>query len=308
MLFFLFFFACLLSLIIEPAGSYYLCDIFGIGTAIGAGISSAGSVAAQREANKANIQIAREANALNYKMFNEGNEFNKSEREAAQEWDSAINQRARLEAAGLNPYLMMDGGNAGTAQAATSASPPAAEAPTVQPAFFDAGKILQDTMQAMLGEQELKMREKQMQGFELDNEAKRIENAFAAHALKGRQTMFDNELARDEYDTTLYNTDRYHQSKRLEYELSQKKSEMLIKEVEQQFAGKFKSAELKKLKGEIDNLAKSSKLLSEQALTEEASRIGYKILASMLEGAGLSNNRVKSITKSFVDVLKSVFF
>jgi len=47
-------------------------------------------------------------NAFTWKMWNAQNEYN-----------SASNQRARLEAAGLNPYLMMSGGSAGVAGAAS---------------------------------------------------------------------------------------------------------------------------------------------------------------------------------------------
>lgn len=66
--------------------------------------------------NRMNYQIASDANALNYKMFQEQNEYN-----------SASAQRQRLEAAGLNPYLMLDGGDAGSAGSWSGA-----QAPTMQ--------------------------------------------------------------------------------------------------------------------------------------------------------------------------------
>lgn len=70
----------------------------------------------QDSANKTNILINRENNQFaaeqaqlnrNYQtaMWNKSNDYN-----------SAFSQRQRLEAAGLNPYLMMNGGSAGTAQ------------------------------------------------------------------------------------------------------------------------------------------------------------------------------------------------
>lgn len=49
-------------------------------------------------------------------------DFAKSMFDASNEWNSAKSQRARLEEAGLNPYLMMNGGNAGTAQSASAQS------------------------------------------------------------------------------------------------------------------------------------------------------------------------------------------
>lgn len=49
-------------------------------------------------------------------------DFAKSMFDASNEWNSAKSQRARLEEAGLNPYLMMNGGNAGMAQSASAQS------------------------------------------------------------------------------------------------------------------------------------------------------------------------------------------
>lgn len=87
---------------------------------------------AVQETNAMNYKIAQESNQLNQQIFHEANDFNRSERLATQEYNSAAQQRARLEAAGLNPYLMMSGGSAGTAQNASSAAPPSAVTPTMQ--------------------------------------------------------------------------------------------------------------------------------------------------------------------------------
>ena len=91
--------------------------IAGAGSLIGGLWSSHGSrdaaryqLQAQRETNRNNLQIARENNEFNERMWNLQNDYN-----------TPVMQRARLEAAGLNPYLMMDGGSAGVAQSAPSA-------------------------------------------------------------------------------------------------------------------------------------------------------------------------------------------
>lgn len=65
---------------------------------------------AQRETNQTNRDIAEQNNKFNERMWNLQNEYNTPEM-----------QRARLEAAGLNPYLMMDGGSAGIAETAPTA-------------------------------------------------------------------------------------------------------------------------------------------------------------------------------------------
>ena len=56
-------------------------------------------------------------------MWNKNNEYN-----------SASAQRERLEAAGLNPYMMMNGGSAGTAQtmSGSSGAAPSGGAPSAQ--------------------------------------------------------------------------------------------------------------------------------------------------------------------------------
>lgn len=94
-----------------------------LGSLVG-GLFGAGSSAMQ---NAQNAQSVRETNQMNYKINQMNNQFN--ERMAIQQrnwqedmwnkenaYNTASAQRQRLEEAGLNPYLMMNGGSAGTAQ------------------------------------------------------------------------------------------------------------------------------------------------------------------------------------------------
>lgn len=92
------------------------------------GISAIGSIAGglfgkkgSDNAAKTQLQIARETNANNYRIAQENNAFNERMVDKMNEFNSAKNQRARLEEAGLNPYLMLDGGSAGTATTAPTA-------------------------------------------------------------------------------------------------------------------------------------------------------------------------------------------
>lgn len=91
--------------------------ISGAGSLIGGLFSSSGSryaarkqLQAVRETNQMNYQIAQQNNAFNERMWNMQNEYNTPEA-----------QRARLEAAGINPYLMLDGSSTGVAQSAPQA-------------------------------------------------------------------------------------------------------------------------------------------------------------------------------------------
>lgn len=138
-----------------------------VGSAIGAGaslIGGAGSTAAQNAANK---EIAQMNNAFNEKMFDKQVAYNKEmyQQQLGDQWkfyndskqnawdlvanqqqfqtdmwnknneyNSASAQRERLEAAGLNPYMMMNGGSAGTAQtmSGSSGAAPSGGAPSAQ--------------------------------------------------------------------------------------------------------------------------------------------------------------------------------
>lgn len=72
-------------------------------------------------ASKIQYKIAQETNANNYRIAQENNAFNERMIDKMNDYNSAVNQRKRLEEAGLNPYLMMDGGSAGTATTAPTA-------------------------------------------------------------------------------------------------------------------------------------------------------------------------------------------
>lgn len=98
----------------------------GLFGSITGGLLGLGSSVVQNSQNRQNI---KETNQMNYKINQMNNQFN--ERMAIQQrnwqenmwnkentYNTASAQRQRLEEAGLNPYLMMNGGSAGVAQSA----------------------------------------------------------------------------------------------------------------------------------------------------------------------------------------------
>lgn len=91
--------------------------IAGAGSLIGGLFSSHGS----RDAARYQLQAARETNQTNRDIADQNNKFNERMWNMQNEYNSPVMQRARLEAAGLNPYLMMDGGSAGVAESAPTA-------------------------------------------------------------------------------------------------------------------------------------------------------------------------------------------
>lgn len=138
-----------------------------VGSSIGAGSSLIGGIAGTGMQNAANKEIAQMNNAFNEKMFDKQVAYNKemyqqqlgdqwkfyndSKQNAwdlvenqqqfqtdmwnkSNEYNSASAQRERLEAAGLNPYLMMNGGSSGTAQtmSGSAGAAPSGAAPSAQ--------------------------------------------------------------------------------------------------------------------------------------------------------------------------------
>lgn len=118
----------------------------GLFGSIAGGLLGIGSSAIQNSQNRQNV---RETNQMNYKINQMNNQFN--ERMAIQQrnwqqnmwnkenaYNTASAQRQRLEEAGLNPYLMMNGGSAGVASSAgAGASATSSGSATMQPFHAD---------------------------------------------------------------------------------------------------------------------------------------------------------------------------
>lgn len=89
-----------------------------IGNAVSTNKTNQNNMAINRMNNEFNAAEAEKARQFQLDMWNRENEYN-----------TASSQRSRLEAAGLNPYLMMNGGSAGTASSVGSSSPASASSP-----------------------------------------------------------------------------------------------------------------------------------------------------------------------------------
>lgn len=226
-----------------PFNFYFMSLLGGL---LGVGTSILGNVLgnkSQSDTNKTNLQIAQMNNEYNERMFNKQLEYNQdmfnqqidydqkkmqqqnsfnymmqnNAMASQQNYNSAKAQRARLEAAGLNPYLMMSGGNAGTASAVsgssgTGGSPSAmgVNAPTASPAvmqayrpdFSGATGVIQTLLdiQAQKGVREAQASSlgEQASGFKIENKYKaekllwEIYNSKADYNLKNSQEALNN--------------------------------------------------------------------------------------------------------------------
>ena len=91
--------------------------------------SSIGGAVSTNKTNKTNMAINQMNNEFNAAEAEKARQFQLDMWNRTNEYNSASAQRSRLEEAGLNPYLMMNGGSAGTAQSSGSTSPASAASP-----------------------------------------------------------------------------------------------------------------------------------------------------------------------------------
>lgn len=91
--------------------------------------SFVGDAISTNKTNKQNLAINQMNNEFNAAEAEKARQFQLDMWNKTNEYNSASAQRSRLEEAGLNPYLMMNGGSAGTAQSAGSTSPASAAPP-----------------------------------------------------------------------------------------------------------------------------------------------------------------------------------
>lgn len=114
----------------------------GLLSSIAGGLFGVGSSMVQNSQNRQNV---RETNQMNYKINQLNNQFNERMAIEQRNWqenmwnkentyNTASAQRQRLEEAGLNPYLMMNGGSAGVSQSAgTGAAASSSGSAVMQP-------------------------------------------------------------------------------------------------------------------------------------------------------------------------------
>lgn len=91
--------------------------------------SAVGGAISTNKTNKNNMAINQMNNDFNAAEAQKARDFQLDMWNRENEYNSASSQRQRLSEAGLNPYLMMSGGNAGTASSAGSSTPATAAPP-----------------------------------------------------------------------------------------------------------------------------------------------------------------------------------
>lgn len=196
---------------------------------IAAGVGAVGSTAGAVLSNKGNASIANNSNNFNEKMLDKQIAYNKEmyQQQLGDQWqfyndakqnawdmaeyNSAPAQRERLEAAGLNPYLMMNGGSAGTAQSSAQGSAPSAQGvnpPSATPYSMDYSGLVQGLGMAL--DQISKMPDNSVKRAEADN--LRIEGKYKAAKMVAEiaqiRTNTHTQKGRLALDKLIYSIDK----------------------------------------------------------------------------------------------------
>lgn len=109
-----------------------------ISALIGAGASILGNMmgaSSQSATNRNNLKINQMNNEFNERMMQKQMDYNTMMWDKQNAYNLPSAQRERLQAAGFNPYMMMNGGNAGVSQGAGSTGMAQASSAAPQQAF-----------------------------------------------------------------------------------------------------------------------------------------------------------------------------
>lgn len=278
--------------------------------------SGIADVRGQEQANETNLQAVRETNQQNYKIWQEQKEYQTGERLATQEYNTPSAQRARFEAAGINPYFALGQMDAGNTQAMTSPSAPNMVPGTVNPVrYSDALSPVKDTAMAFM----------QMQGLGYDNDLKRVQASYAndmalAELLNKRADLKNKGLEADiyqqQYDDYTWLIEQHKQeaeflrNTRSERELQERvrregmqlenKGKELANEyqrLQNKYFSKLSDKQLQVMNAQISDYLSSASLNNAKERTES-----FNATCRELEGAGIRmDNEQKRILFKYTE-------
>lgn len=276
-----------------------------LGSIISAGaglLGSAFGASSQSSANKANLQAVRETNQANKDLMEYQNEWNLAQWNRENAYNSPSAQRQRLEDAGLNPYLMLQGGDAGMASSVRSASA-TMQAGQVQPVNYLAGvgNVVNDALATYLN---YKMASAQVAQMDANVQGQRINNLIDASKLpyagSMAKVMMDQSLQTLEgfkLDNAL--KDLQKSSADLQYTLDvlysgkERRQSLGISQTQQQLMSK----QIEEATQNIANMQVQQNLTRSQIVTEAKKQI---LLSAQAAGVNLSNEQVAKLMPSVI--------
>ena len=190
--------------------------------------------------NERNIQLQMAINRQNQKNFNRQLDFSRESQMIQQrfqeymynksnDYNSAASQRRRLESAGLNPYMMLNGGSAGTAssQSGSSTSTPSApqlQAPQLQAPQFNLENFSQ-LIDVQIKQSQKKNIQEQTKQLQIDNQYRAIKTMSEIDQIRKntRNVELRNEM--QEIENRLYES-----SRRMQMENMQAHTAMMVEQ------------------------------------------------------------------------------
>lgn len=149
--------------------------------------------------NKANLAIARETNAYNYLLASKQNDWNIEQWNRENAYNAPSAQRQRLLDAGLNPNLMLDGGDAGNARGLDSADYANAQPTTMQNPAQEKLGLLQSIQSVLQSANETAMQyakqRSEIANLDSQTNAQNIQNSYL-------RAFLDKNLEKLGHDTT----------------------------------------------------------------------------------------------------------
>lgn len=261
-------------------------------SAIGAGASLAGAHMTSSQFNRT-FDFNRESRDLAYenqwKMFN-----------AANEYDTPSAQRERLEAAGINPYAMLNGGTAGNTAATSSPSP------VTSPSAPSYGNILQgiESIPTAIGialdnegKQIDNMSKRDQNLAELELNRARIKNVHGSTSLIDAQIqrqLIDNKYAEERESLTNQGLSATNAEIQTRIEVNR-----LQKSLMEYDLANFKPKELERLNQEINNLVMSEKTGYQLA------HVAYMNAKTLAGELGLKQDQWKVLGSAMLDETES---
>ena len=293
----------------------------GILNVTGNGLLSAGSslvgglfgLIGQRKANQMNMKINQMNNEFNERMLDKQLAYQTDMWNKTNEYNSASSQRERLEDAGLNPYMMMSGGNAGTATAMNGGSASAANPLAMQnvgaAAVQGSSQIGQLAANIGLATSQIAKQSAETQGLQIQNDFARerqIADLSRIYA-ETRNTEALADINRLRYNFDLQNFDTALKSGRIQNLLN----EGMVKQVEAQTALTRLQADAQWMKNNVlpqelqmGLMQRFLDLQRTKQLTEESAAREYKLYCEAA-GIQISNEVARATAKTAIDAINA---
>lgn len=278
---------------------------------VGQVASSIGNAVSTNKTNKTNMAINQMNNEFNAAEAEKARQFQLDMWNKTNEYNSASAQRSRLEEAGLNPYLMMNGASAGTAQSSGSSAPASASPPLSMQRqdFSGIGNILSSALQIS---NQSKLTDAQVQNLQGQ---KSLADAQAQQTLSN----VDWYKLGPEYKNWLKTTGAVRANLSLSTDKQQlenmqwtqkvmdaQRTNLLLSGESQRVINKYldqsQQLQLNIYASQYYDSMASGHLKYEQAVTEIAKRIEYYASA---EGKRISNNIARQTAASYIDALNA---